>query len=579
MMRHQNDYSQILNHLKSALAMLELGIESKLRKEIFSVCDFLEKENFRIAVFAPFNYGKSTLLNALLGQRTLPIDLIPTTGAAIYIRYGEKLHSRITLIDGTIISEDGTDILKQYAILDDQRYMRNDVASVEVYCSHPFLQIGTEFLDLPGTNDREEQDNLVRDRLLTSDLIVQVLDARKLMTLEEREHLRDWLLERGIETVVFVVNFLNLLEPEEQKEVYYRLRFVAESFRSQLPPGVSNLYRVDALPALRARLQGDTSAVQTTGLTIFESALQTIVAAHREKLAISLPRLRAIIKQVQEAGEQKKQAIVLEIQAEKQKQASKLAIQQKANRLLQQGFQKSVSELEAWLYLPNLVARYQTEIALSLQQENFEEWLSANLQSVMANYQQTIVEWVRQSCEIFEEAYPGDLVIAWPATPKISFAEPPSTTKKSQQSLDGDVVSVAIPTGLGWVLGGPLGAAVLGGTSYILNKLSAENPSQSEVIVNASDRSGLHLYEKAAADYLTSFSQQAISTLQQYQEKAKSALRFQGGKQGLENENTSSHYQLQLLTTVLENLTQELEHLKTRSSGVQEFRNFGLWTK
>ncbi|EAM52207.1 hypothetical protein CwatDRAFT_5335 [Crocosphaera watsonii WH 8501] len=38
---------------------------------------------------APFNYGKSTLLNALLGEKTLPIDLIPTTGAAIYVKYGE----------------------------------------------------------------------------------------------------------------------------------------------------------------------------------------------------------------------------------------------------------------------------------------------------------------------------------------------------------------------------------------------------------------------------------------------------------------------------------------------------------
>lgn len=66
----------------------------------------------------------------------------------------------------------------------------------------------------------------MRDQLNRADLVVQVLDARKLMTLGEREHLRDWLIERGIKTVVFVVNFLNLLEPQEQKEVSNRLRFV-----------------------------------------------------------------------------------------------------------------------------------------------------------------------------------------------------------------------------------------------------------------------------------------------------------------------------------------------------------------
>ncbi len=73
---------------------------------------------------------------------------------------------------------------------------------------------------------------MVQEKLLTADLMVQVLDARKLMTLGERKNLRDWLWERGIKTVVFVVNFMNLLEPEEQKEVSNRMGLVAESFHS-----------------------------------------------------------------------------------------------------------------------------------------------------------------------------------------------------------------------------------------------------------------------------------------------------------------------------------------------------------
>ena len=73
--------------------------------------------------------------------------------------------------------------------------MRNDVLSVEVLSPHPFLKTGVEFLDLPGTNDREEQNSLVKQQLLSADLVVQLLDARKLMTLEERENLRDWLLD------------------------------------------------------------------------------------------------------------------------------------------------------------------------------------------------------------------------------------------------------------------------------------------------------------------------------------------------------------------------------------------------
>jgi len=235
--------------LKAAIGLLDKEQYSQLRKDAISICDYVANPVYQIAVFAPFNYGKSTLLNAMLGSRALPIDLIPTTGAAIRVGYGEELQTRIILTDGREIRSRGTQILQEYALLDEQRCMRSDVASIDVFYPHPFLH-GVELLDLPGTNDRQAQDELVRDRLLTADLVVQVLDARKLMTLGERENLRDWLLDRGITTVVFVVNFLNLLASDEQKEVFHRLRFVAESFRSQLPPGISNLYRVDALPAL-----------------------------------------------------------------------------------------------------------------------------------------------------------------------------------------------------------------------------------------------------------------------------------------------------------------------------------------
>ena len=324
------EVNELTQALKAAIGLLDKEQYSQLRKDAISICDYVANPVYQIAVFAPFNYGKSTLLNAMLGSRTLPIDLIPTTGAAIRVGYGEELQTRIILTDGTEIKSRGTQILQEYALLDEQRCMRSDVASIDVFYPHPFLQTGVELLDLPGTNDRQAQDELVRDRLLTADLVVQVLDARKLMTLGERENLRDWLLDRGITTVVFVVNFLNLLESDEQKEVFHRLRFVAESFRSQLPPGISNLYRVDALPALRSRLKGDVAAAQISGLSTFESALQTIVAVQKEQISNRLPRLQKVASQVKTALETQKQTVLAEIAALQANHQSKIAIKQKA---------------------------------------------------------------------------------------------------------------------------------------------------------------------------------------------------------------------------------------------------------
>ncbi|MEG4392662.1 dynamin family protein [Microcoleus sp. BROC3] len=559
-MQQPEIYQNLTDYLKSALGILELDKNSQLYRDTTSICDYLAKPTFQIAVFGPFNYGKSTLLNALLGNRALPIDLVPTTGAAIYVNYGEELHAKITLKDGTEISEPGTDVLKRYAILDDARQMRDDVAAVNVYCPHPFLKTGVELLDLPGTNDREEQDNLVRDKLLTADLVVQVLDARKLMTLGERENLRDWLSDRQINTVVFVANFINLLEPDEQKQVYNRLLFVAESFRSNLPNNISNIYRVDALPALRARLKGDVAAAQTTGIAMFESALQSIVAAQQEQLAVKLPRIEAIATKICQSLRAKAETVTAEIAAAQKKHKDKIEIKQKAEKLISKGFFASVSDFESWLYQPTLLQRYQSEMALSLQEGSFDAW-KLKFQREVLNQQQTIAEWVNKACEFFEKEQPIALLISFPPSPQVSLPEPPPPPP--QKSIDSEVAPVAIATGLGWLLGGPVGAAVVGGASYILNKRTGNEkpPESSEAYLNQVTE----ICNEAAKNYLARFSTDTFSMLQHYKEIAGKVICFQDSKEPLQT--NIQQYQIQLINNLLENIESCLQMTKSVING------------
>ncbi|MEG4492109.1 dynamin family protein [Microcoleus sp. D3_18_C4] len=559
-MQQTEIYQDLTDYLKSALGILELDKNSQLYRDTTSICDYLAKPTFQVAVFGPFNYGKSTLLNAMLGNRALPIDLVPTTGAAIYVNYGEELHAKITLKDGTEISEPGTDVLKRYAILDDARQMRDDVAAVNVYCPHPFLQTGVELLDLPGTNDREEQDNLVRDKLLTADLVVQVLDARKLMTLGERENLRDWLSDRNINTVLFVANFLNLLEPDDQKQVYNRLLFVAESFRSNLPNNISNIYRVDALPALRARLKGDVAAAQTTGIATFESALQSIVVAQQEQLAVKLPRIEAIATKICQSLRAKAETVTAEIAAAQQKHKDKIEIKQKAEKLISKGFQASVSDFEIWLYQPTLLQRYQSEMALSLQEGSFDAW-KLKFQREVLHQQQTIAEWVNKACEFFEKEQPIALLISFPPAPQVSLPEPPPPPP--QKSIEGEVAPVAIATGLGWLLGGPVGAAVVGGASYILNKRTGyeKPPESSEAYLNQVKE----ICSEAAKNYLARFSTDTFSMLQHYKEIAGKVISFQDSKEPLQT--NIQQYQIQLINNLLENIESCLQMTKSVING------------
>ena len=555
-------YQNLATSLKNLIAVLELDSNSNLYLDAIALTDYLTKTTFQIAVFAPFNHGKSTLLNALLGQKSLPIDLIPSTGAAITIKYGTKLATKITFKDGIEKITADTKILKEYGILNDERKMRDDIKAIEVSCNYPLLKNNVELLDLPGTNDRETQDKLVKDKLLTADLVIHVLDARKLMTLLEREKLRDWLQGRGIHTVIFVVNFINLLDPEDQKKVYNRLKFVAESFRSELPAGIGNLYRVDALPALRARIKGDYNKVMETGLTDLETALQEIVKANSKQPETKLSRIKNISQKLIKQAELKSNSIHNEISQTKQKQQQRIAIEQKASRLIKQGLQRSISEFESWLYLPNLLKEEQANLAIALQENNFANWKN-KFNIKVSKHQQSIIEWLSKSQEFFTVDKSLKLLINFPTIPQIEKPNTQNETNEKSTRYEPTVteeIDRIFNKTVKTVLSGKPQDLFAEITSKFTNKSANSTASNTENNNREkSSKSLSQLYAEAAENYITEFSQQTFRSIKEYHRQAEKLLDYPS--KTITKIDSTEEYQLQLLNKAIANIQQELNCL------------------
>lgn len=556
-MAREQALQTLVQQLNSLSAQLDPAQHGLLKGEITKLQQYRTRSAFRIVVFGPFNYGKSTLLNALLGQKTLPMDLVPTTGATIQVGYGPELHSRIRLADGSMISEPGIEVLKQYAILDDRRRMREDVVGVEVSCPHPLLEQGVELMDLPGTDDREEQDQVVQAQLLRADLILQVLDGRKLMTLVEREQLRDWLQDQGIETVVFVVNFLNLMEEEEQKQVSNRMRFVAESFRSKLPEGVSNLYRVDALPALRAQMQGDGSALQISGLPVLYSAIQTIVEAYKDdRPALQIPQVTPVAYQLVSIWENRARRLRDLIEGDQDRRNKEVELKQKAQSLIQRGFDQGVQDLRRWLDRETLMSRYHGSAQQALREFDFENWLKLSLELEWGEYRRQIVNWIDKAANMFKLDKPAtDLALYIPDAPQVNVPPPPPSVKRN---VDG--TPVALAAGVGWLLGGPVGAAVLGGASYLINQSDPSGSSRRGMSPEQYERELEQAFDRAATQFLTQFSAQGLSTLERYIEATRHLIRPEIKSAPVEL--SEQRAQLQEVEGVLTDLKQALEQVE-----------------
>ncbi len=196
---------------------------------------------FLLVVVGEFNSGKSAFVNALLGQSVLEEGVTPTTSRIQILRHGPQLERR---------SQPGA----------------TDTITAPV----PMLE-DLRLVDTPGTNaiDREHE-AITQHFVPRADLVLFVTSADRPFTESERaflERIREW----G-KKVVLVVNKVDILETAEQVE---RVKtFVTESFESLL--GVEpEIFAVAARPALRAKQNGDETALAASGFPALEGYLRS----------------------------------------------------------------------------------------------------------------------------------------------------------------------------------------------------------------------------------------------------------------------------------------------------------------
>src|SRR3954470_1474888 len=60
----------------------------------------LEEDRFHLVVVGEFNHGKSTFVNALIGQTTLATGVTPTTAAIHHLKYANEPEATVVYTSG-----------------------------------------------------------------------------------------------------------------------------------------------------------------------------------------------------------------------------------------------------------------------------------------------------------------------------------------------------------------------------------------------------------------------------------------------------------------------------------------------
>ena len=117
----------------------------------------LENKKITVSVIGQFKRGKSTLVNAILEDKILPVGIVPVTAVVTTIEYGEK--AATVHFDNGIIKEIGFDEMSSY--INEQENCDNHlgVSKVALYCPSPFLKKGLTFVDTPGVGSVHQKNS------------------------------------------------------------------------------------------------------------------------------------------------------------------------------------------------------------------------------------------------------------------------------------------------------------------------------------------------------------------------------------------------------------------------------------
>jgi ribosome biogenesis GTPase A len=134
--------------LRLAVLAEELGAEP-VADEARELAARISEGRFYVACVGQFKRGKSTLINALIGEPVLPTGFIPVTAVPTVIRFGEQLTARVRLLDGSW-NEIPVSELKQYVTEEFNPENKKHVQGAEAFVPSPLLSSGMCIVDTPG---------------------------------------------------------------------------------------------------------------------------------------------------------------------------------------------------------------------------------------------------------------------------------------------------------------------------------------------------------------------------------------------------------------------------------------------
>ncbi|MEJ6481909.1 dynamin family protein [Nostoc punctiforme UO1] len=277
-------------------------LPQSLIEEIEEVFKKIKSQRFRLAVVGEFSKGKSTLLNALLGEEIQPVRAIPCSGTVTVLKYGIKKRVFCRYKDGRY-EEIPFEQYKVKAAISKEaaREHRSDELAQsdieEIIFEHPELALcksGVEILDSPGLNEHPDRTSITYKLLKNSDAVIFLTDAMHLLSEKEKELIQDVRYQlngncedQPAENLFVLVNFMDSLEEEEDRQdVKQRLESFMKNKNLLLSNAEHRVHYISAKAALKAILNNRSDDEYLKSFHAFTQSLENFLTIERGSLQI-----------------------------------------------------------------------------------------------------------------------------------------------------------------------------------------------------------------------------------------------------------------------------------------------------
>lgn len=248
--------------------------------------DACEERRFTVGVMGEMKRGKSTVVNALLGQEIMPVDIVPCTTVPVRVTYGAELRGELRMRDGSVQQirvEELPDCVTETA-----RECRGRAACVEeavVYCPCPICRDGIDIVDTPGLNCDDRMNRICKGVIPRLDAVVMVIVPGSPFSENEQTFVSSKLLSFYPDRLIFLVNRIYtvreledraLVEEAIRKRILRETQKIIPYDRDAFPDGERNsgIFFASAIEALEGIQSGDQMRVARSGLEPFASALR-----------------------------------------------------------------------------------------------------------------------------------------------------------------------------------------------------------------------------------------------------------------------------------------------------------------